>query len=74
VVDMLSAEDEREIRTSLRKTMSGFTDEYWMRHDMDHEFPWDFHDTMADQEVATASTTLTGSFVHTHAGTPRRES
>ena len=38
MVDMLSAEDEREIRTSLRKTMSGFTDEYWMRHDMDHEF------------------------------------
>jgi len=33
-----------------------------------------FHDTMADLEVATASTTLTGSFVHTHAGTPRRES
>ena len=48
MVDMLSAEDEREIRTSLRKTMSGYTDEYWMRHDMDHEFPWDFHDTMAE--------------------------
>jgi F-type H+-transporting ATPase subunit epsilon len=30
------------------------------------------HDTMTDQEVA-ASTTLTGSFVHTHAGTRRRE-
>src|SRR4051794_22369944 len=48
VVDMLSAEDEREIRTSLRKVMAPYTDEYWMRHDMDHEFAWDFHDAMAD--------------------------
>jgi F-type H+-transporting ATPase subunit epsilon len=32
------------------------------------------HDTMSDPEVATASTTLTGSFVHTHAETRRRES
>ena len=32
------------------------------------------HDTMADQEVATASNTATGSLVHTHAGTRRRES
>src|SRR3954464_4056668 len=48
VVDMLSAEDEREIRTSLRKVMAPYTDEYWMRHDADHEFAWDFHDAMAD--------------------------
>src|SRR3954453_7714042 len=48
VVDMLSAEDEREIRTSLRKVMAPYTDEYWMRHDMDHEFAWDFHDGMAE--------------------------
>ncbi len=27
--------------------MSKFTDEYWMRHDLDHEFPWDFYRTMA---------------------------
>ncbi|MGZ4482551.1 MAG: acyl-CoA dehydrogenase family protein [Gaiellales bacterium] len=48
VVDLLSAEDEREIRTSLRKVLSKFPDEYWMRHDMDHEFPWDFFKAMAD--------------------------
>ena len=48
MVDMLSAEDEREIRTSLRKVMAPYTDEYWMRHDMDHEFAWDFHDAMAE--------------------------
>ena len=48
VVDQLSAEDEREIRASLRKITSKYPDEYWMRHDMDHEFAWDFHDEMAE--------------------------
>ena len=48
MVDMISQEDEQEIRTSLRKLMSKFTDEYWMRHDLDHEFPWDFYRTMAE--------------------------
>jgi acyl-CoA dehydrogenase len=44
---MMSAEDEREIRTALRKVLSKFSDEYWMQHDMDHEFPWDFYQAMA---------------------------
>src|ERR1700685_3858455 len=44
---MMSAEDEREIRTSLRQVLSNFPDEYWMQHDLDHEFPWDFHQAMA---------------------------
>jgi acyl-CoA dehydrogenase len=47
VVEMMSAEDEREIRTSLRQVLSNFPDEYWMQHDLDHEFPWDFHQAMA---------------------------
>ena len=47
MVEMMSAEDEREIRTSLRQVLSKFPDEYWMRHDLDHEFPWDFHQAMA---------------------------
>jgi acyl-CoA dehydrogenase len=47
VIEMMSAEDEREIRTSLRQVLSKFPDEYWMRHDLDHEFPWDFHRAMA---------------------------
>jgi acyl-CoA dehydrogenase len=47
VIEMMSAEDEREIRTSLRQVLSKFPDEYWMRHDLDHEFPWDFHQAMA---------------------------
>jgi acyl-CoA dehydrogenase len=44
----MSADDEREIRTSLRKVLSKFPDEYWMRHDLDHEFPWDFYKAMAE--------------------------
>jgi acyl-CoA dehydrogenase len=47
VADMLSAEDEHEIRTSLRKVLSKFPDEYWMQHDLDHEFPTDFYTAMA---------------------------
>jgi acyl-CoA dehydrogenase len=48
VVDQLSAGDEREIRTSLRKITSKYPDEYWMRHDLDHEFAWDFYNEMAE--------------------------
>jgi acyl-CoA dehydrogenase len=48
VIEMMSAVDEREIRTSLRQVLSNFPDEYWMRHDLDHEFPWDFHQAMAE--------------------------
>lgn len=47
MTEMLSAQDEQEIRTSLRKILSKFPDEYWMDHDRDHEFPWDFHEAMA---------------------------
>jgi acyl-CoA dehydrogenase len=47
VVEMISAQDEREIRASLRQVLSKYPDEYWMRHDMDHEFPWDFYHAMA---------------------------
>jgi len=47
VVEMISAQDEREIRASLRQVLSKYPDEYWMQHDMDHEFPWDFYHAMA---------------------------
>ena len=47
MIEMMSAEDERQIRTSLRQVLSKFPDEYWMQHDLDHEFPWDFHQAMA---------------------------
>ena len=48
MADMISPEDEKEIRSSLRQVLSRFPDEYWMQHDLDHEFPWDFYKAMAD--------------------------
>jgi acyl-CoA dehydrogenase len=45
---MLDAETESDMRSSLRKVLSRFPDEYWMQHDLDHEFPWDFYHAMAD--------------------------
>ena len=47
MVDLLSAEDEAQIRSSLRQVLSKFPDVYWMQHDLDHEFPWDFYKAMA---------------------------
>jgi acyl-CoA dehydrogenase len=44
---MISAADEKEIRSSLRTVLAKFPDEYWMQHDLDHEFPWDFYKAMA---------------------------
>src|SRR6266496_89126 len=35
-----------EIRHAVRKVCSQFTDDYWMHHDEDHEFPWEFYDAM----------------------------
>ena len=48
MVDLLSAEDEAQIRSSLRQVLSKFPDGYWMQHDLDHEFPWDFYKAMAE--------------------------
>lgn len=48
MVDMLSADDVEEIRSSVKKVLAKYPDEYWMRHDLDHEFPWDFFNDMAE--------------------------
>jgi acyl-CoA dehydrogenase len=48
VVDYLSPDTERSIRQSVRATCAKFPDEYWMNHDTDHEFPWDFYKAMAE--------------------------
>jgi acyl-CoA dehydrogenase len=48
VAEMMTAETERDIRTSLRQLLSKFPDEYWMKHDTDHEFAWDFYHAMAE--------------------------
>jgi acyl-CoA dehydrogenase len=48
VVELMSAETERDVRASVRAACANFPDEYWMQHDSDHEFAWDFHKAMAD--------------------------
>ena len=40
-------------RERLREMMEPFDDQYWMEHDRDHEFPWDFYRAMAAVRIAT---------------------
>lgn len=40
-------EDEQLLRESIRSICEPFTDTYWMEHDNDHEFAWDFYEVMA---------------------------
>ncbi|WIM15716.1 acyl-CoA dehydrogenase family protein [Microbacterium sp. zg-B96] len=37
----------RAIRGAIRELCKGFGDEYWRRHDREHEFPWEFYNAMA---------------------------
>lgn len=36
-----------DIRGAIRDLCSDFGDDYWRKHDHEHEFPWKFYDTMA---------------------------
>jgi acyl-CoA dehydrogenase len=46
-VDFTETDDQRTIRLAVRELCARFDDDYWMRHDRDHEFPWEFYDAMA---------------------------
>ncbi len=37
-----------EIRQTVRKICSDFTDEYWLEHDESKEFPWDFYNAIVE--------------------------
>ena len=37
-----------EIREAVRKVCARFPDAYWREHDERHEFPWEFHEAMAE--------------------------
>ncbi|WP_252446165.1 acyl-CoA dehydrogenase family protein [Pseudonocardia humida] len=37
-----------DIRAAVRDLCRRFPDEYWMRHDDDREFPWEFYDAVRD--------------------------
>jgi acyl-CoA dehydrogenase len=45
-VDFAPDPVHEEIRHAVRKVCSQFTDDYWMHHDQDHEFPWEFYDAI----------------------------
>jgi acyl-CoA dehydrogenase len=36
-----------DIRAAVRALCADFPDHYWMEHDRDHEFPWDFYNAIA---------------------------
>ncbi|MGQ0623856.1 MAG: acyl-CoA dehydrogenase family protein [Sporichthyaceae bacterium] len=46
-MDFTESEDHRAIRRAVREVCAQFDDDYWMRHDLDHEFPWQFYAEMA---------------------------
>jgi acyl-CoA dehydrogenase len=46
-VDFTESDDHRAIRQAVRELCAKFDDDYWMRHDLDHEFPWEFYAEMA---------------------------
>jgi acyl-CoA dehydrogenase len=48
MTDHLNHEVEQGIRDAVRGVCSKFDDEYWMQHDADHIFAWDFYRAIAD--------------------------
>ena len=46
-MDFAEHEDHRAIREAVRDVCGRFDDDYWMRCETDHEFPWDFYQQMA---------------------------
>jgi acyl-CoA dehydrogenase len=47
-MEFRQSEDHAAIRRAVRDVCAKFDDDYWMRHDLDHEFPWEFYGAMAD--------------------------
>jgi acyl-CoA dehydrogenase len=46
-VDFTKNALHEDIRSAVREMMEPFDDQYWMEHDVDHEFPWEFYNTVA---------------------------
>jgi len=40
--------DQESIQLAVRDLASSFPDQYWMEHDLKHEFPWEFYNAFAD--------------------------
>ncbi|HEY2098590.1 MAG TPA: acyl-CoA dehydrogenase family protein, partial [Pseudonocardia sp.] len=46
-MDFAEHEDHRAIRAAVRDVCKQFDDDYWMRLDAEHTFPWEFYREMA---------------------------
>jgi len=46
VFDLGLSDTQRDLVATIRSVCAGFDDDYWSRHDQDHEFPHDFFDAM----------------------------
>lgn len=40
--------EQSEIQLAVRKLAGTFSDDYWLEHDQNHEFPWDFYKAFAE--------------------------
>jgi acyl-CoA dehydrogenase len=47
-MDFAENEDHRVIRQAVRDVCKRFDDDYWMRLEAEHEFPWEFYRAMAE--------------------------
>ena len=47
-MDFTLSEDQQTIRDAVTDLASRFDDDYWLKHDLDHEFPAEFYAAMAD--------------------------
>lgn len=47
-MDFAQSDDHRAIQSAVAELAAKFDDDYWMRHDRDHEFPWDFYSAFAE--------------------------
>jgi len=47
-MDFELTDEQLLIRDSVAKLCESYPDEYWSQKDKDHEFPWDFYNTMAE--------------------------
>lgn len=46
MLDLDLSDAQRDLVATIRSACSPYDDDYWSRHDQDHEFPHDFFDTM----------------------------
>ena len=47
-MDFSLSEDQQTIRDAVTELAARFDDDYWLTHDLDHEFPTEFYRAMAD--------------------------